>query len=416
MHALAGARRRPHAGRRRPAWPRVLAVASGLGAAVLALPASAAPSASLGGWSAELREDGLFLESPGGRVGLHPQLRFQTRLSYPFDADPRTAEATERPGDTDLTLNRSRFKLGGHVGAPWVKFYTEIELRGRRLLDLRASLERWEALRVMAGQWKPEYNRERRDSSGNQQFVERSIVNREFTIDRQVGAMLSGRLGPQTRLDTSWWAGVFTGAGRGTSPDGGAPLWMTRLQWNPFGRVLPFSQSDVERRAEPAASVALAFAWNRSRYTRFSSDGGGQLDGFSKGRVDDQYEITQAVFETALHWRGFSFQQELHWKTVEDRVEGGIRRLVGGYAQAGWFPGERWSAVPSPLELALRVAALDPDTGHGDDARQELTVAANWFFRGHRNKLTLDGSWLRVDDPDGAADRFRVRLQWDVSF
>jgi hypothetical protein len=42
-------------------------------------------------------------------------------------------------------------------------------------------------------------------------------------------------------------------------------------------------------------------------------------------------------------------------------------------------------------------------------------AAANWFFNGHRNKLTLDGSWLRVDDPVGARSGWRARLQWEIS-
>ena len=36
------------------------------------------------------------------------------------------------------------------------------------------------------------FNRERVDSSGRQQFVERSIINRTFTIDRQVGISFEG--------------------------------------------------------------------------------------------------------------------------------------------------------------------------------------------------------------------------------
>ncbi len=388
-------------------------------ALVLALLAGSAPAEAsrtwdLGSWTAEYGAKGLFFESRDGRFRLHPQLRFQSRLYYPFDDDPTTVADFDDPPGLEYTLNRSRFKIGGHLGASWFQFYHELEFRDARVLDLRASIQRLEWLSVRVGQWKPEYNRERRDSSGTQQFVERSIINREFTIDRQPGAMLFGRLGSGRRFDTSWWAGVFTGAGRQTKNDGGRPMFMARAQWNPFGRVLPFSQSDLARRAKPAGSVALGFVSNRSRFTRFSSSGGGQLTAFAPGAVD-QYRIRQALFETALHLRGFSWQQELHWKRIEDSVTGGVTHLVGGYAQAGYFFHELWDRVPEPLELALRVAAFDPDTSPGDDRHQEVSVAVNWFFNGHRNKLTLDGSWLRVDDPTGARSDLRVRLQWDLS-
>lgn len=374
-----------------------------------------AASWPLGSWSAEYDKRGLFLESADGRFALHPQLRFQTRYSNPFDADPRSVEAVENPPGGDLRLQRSRIKLGGHAFAPWLKFYTEMEFRDTRLLDLRLSLEKFRTVNLRIGQWKPEYNRERRDSSGTLQFAERSIVNRPFTLDRQPGAMLYGRLFPGTRHDLSWWTGLFTGSGRSTRPDGGRPLWLARLQWNLFGRVLEFSQSDVTWRAEPAASLAIAYAQNRSRYTRFSSAGGGELDGFSEGE-DDQYALRQAMVEAALQWQGLSFQAELHGKRVRDRLNGGTTKLWGSYLQAGLFPGRFFPKVPAPLELAVRAAAVDPDTSEGNDMQHELTAAANWFFNGHRNKLTFDVSWIQVDEPGDSASDVRFRFQWDVSF
>jgi phosphate-selective porin OprO/OprP len=377
--------------------------------------ASAAKSWQLGSWTAEYGADGLFLRSGGGRIELHPQLRFQTRASYPFSSDPLSTADFDDPPGADVTLKRSRAKLGATLGAEWIRFYTEYEFRGNRLLTLRASLEKYEAIRLRVGQWKPPYNRERRDSSGSQQFAERSIVNYYFTIDRQRGGMVYGRLWPGSGHDTSWWAGAYEGGGRGQRGDGGQPMVMGRLQWNVFGRVLPFSQSDIERRGEPAASLAIAGVTNTGRYTRFSSSGGGELPGFAPGG-DNQYRVKQGVAEAALHYRGFSFQAEAHYKHIDDRLTDDVTRLYGGYAEAGFFPEELWPVFPSPLELAARVAVVDPDTSQSDDNHNEVSIAANWFFNGHRNKLTLDGSWLRVDDPYGAESDVRVRLQWDVSF
>jgi hypothetical protein len=45
----------------------------------------------------------------------------------------------------------------------------------------------------------------------------------------------------------------------------------------------------------------------------------------------------------------------------------------------------------------------------------EWTLGANWYFNGHRNKLTLDYSWLDFEDPDGQASEQRLRLQWELS-
>ncbi len=367
------------------------------------------------GWQAKYESKGLEITSPGGGWIFEPEIRLQFRYSDPFD-EPLNAQDAEDQTESDFDLNRSRFKMDAQLGSESLTLYTETELDGPVLLDLRVSYERSDALGFRVGQWKPEYNRERRDSSGTQSFVDRSIVNREFTIDRQQGAMLFGRArGAASAADFSWWTGVLGGSGRGSWNDGGELMYMARLQWNPFGRVLEFSQSDLNRRPEPAGSVAVAALRNRSRYTRFSSDGGGELAGFEPGEVD-QYEIEQWVVETALQWRGFAWQQEWHRKDIDDRVAGGQTRLEGFYAQASYFPSAAWPSWPQPLELGFRYALVDPDTDESNDRRDEYTVAANWFFKGHRNKLTVDYARLDFDEPGGEETTWRTRVQWDVSF
>ena len=83
----------------------------------------------------------------------------------------------------------------------------------------------------------------------------------------------------------------------------------------------------------------------------------------------------------------------------------------------GWFPHSAMQTIPKPLELALRYAEVDPDTDLTGDERDEITLAFNWFFQGHRNKITLDLS--RITDlaaEAGRQEEKRLRLQWDVSF
>ena len=69
------------------------------------------------------------------------------------------------------------------------------------------------------------------------------------------------------------------------------------------------------------------------------------------------------------------------------------------------------------IELALRVALVDPDDDLLEQETREFTLGANWFFHGHRNKLTVDVSRLEVDFPAASEETAtRVRMQWDVSF
>jgi phosphate-selective porin OprO and OprP len=360
-------------------------------------------------------DEGLEIETTDDRFRAYFSLRGQFRVTYPFGADPTSPEDFSRADEATFSINRARFKWAGHAYRPWLQYYTEYDMRGSRLLDLRLTLARWPDFQVRVGQWKAEYNRERRDSSSELQLVDRSIVNRSFTLDRQPGVMLMGHLWRGTRADSRYFAGVFSGAGLGQFENEGRPLEMVRWQWNFLGRDLAFSQSDVGRREKPAASLAVGRVWNRSRYTRFSSDGGGSLSGFPSD-LPERYDVRQALVEAAYQHRGFSFQSEYHWKTIDDRQTSETTRLEGAYAQAGYFLHEVWPAVPSPLEVAYRVAFVDSDTARPDDIQSEQTVGANWFIRRHRNKLTMDVSRLGLDAPSGDLSDWRVRLQWDISF
>jgi hypothetical protein len=193
-------------------------------------------------------------------------------------------------------------------------------------------------------------------------------------------------------------------------------MWLGRYQWNFIGEPLPFSQSDFEFRSTPSGSLTVAAARFEGPYTRFSSEGGGQLDGFADG-VGDRYAVDQWMQEFAWQYDGWSVQQEYHVKRIEDQVDGGTTRLKGYYAQAGkawrWSLGE-WTR---PVEVALRLARVDQNTSLPDDTQREATLAFNLYFAGHDNKLTFDVSRLSLGQSDSSnLDDSRWRLQWDVSF
>lgn len=369
------------------------------------------------GTSVTYGPSGLVIQSGDGNYRAQIRFRIQFRVTHPFDEDPVAGEDFALADATSLAIRRARFKIGGHAIRPWIDYFVEYDFPSSRLLDFRVTLTRLPWLHFRIGQWKVEFNRERRDSSGEQQFVDRSIVNAPFTVDRQQGLELTGRVLKGTVLDSTYFAGVFTGTGANErANDDSRPMWMARYQWNPFGRELPFSQSDVQGRAQPAASLAVAGVWNRSPFTRFSSAGGGALPGFELGGPG-RYSVHQWMEEAALHWRGFSFQHEFHWKTVDDNETGVETRLRGTYVQAGAFVFRPEPEQPKGLEVAARYAVVDPSSTVDDDRQEEVTAAANWFFRGHSNKVSVDVSRLALEQA-GLPDRVfhRARAQWDVQF
>lgn len=369
---------------------------------------------------AHAAEDPLGLEytSPGKRLFINPWLRGQFRFSDPFDSDPRTHEEFENEPGAELEVRRARLKVQGYVFSPNVGFYYEHELSGDHpLLDLRLDLDLRHDLQMRIGQHKVLYNRERVDSSGKQQFVERSISTYAFTLDRQIGVSLTKGFMAGTAFDNTIMLGLNKGDGRGDLDDHGSkPMLLARWQWLFLSEILPFSQSDLRFRQKPAASLAFAAAQVRGPYTRYSSSGGGQLDGFESGG-DERYTLQQFLQEFAWKFDGLSVQQEFHIKKIEDHETGARSTLQGGYAQVGKLWAVRWRDKSYALEAAMRIARVDWDTVTPDRIQDELTFATNLFLNGHNNKITADISRIRLKNEATGTDKdVRFRLQWDLSF
>ena len=341
--------------------------------------------------------------------------RGQFRAAYPAYNFP-TSEDDFSDDDMNIGISRARIKFGGYVGNPAYNFYLEQDVRGGNLLDFRAQIEKYSFLKFRVGQWKARYSRERIISSGKQTGLERSLINRVFTIDRQQGVGLYGNLDGGGAANFNYWAEVLTGSGRGGAiGDDDNLMYMLRLQWNPNGKELGFSGSDLKFHEKFVSSVSVAAVTNTSPYTRFSTSGGGQLYGYEAG-VDGQYKVDQLMFGTAFKYRGLSWQQELHYKNIDDNVNLEETLLMGNYFQVGYFFHYLFEKFPKPLEVYARQAFYDPNTDISGDSNLEYTFGVNWFFKGHKNKLTLDYSYLdfnQFDIEDNTEHMFRI--QWDVS-
>ena len=346
---------------------------------------------------------------------LYMDFRGQFRAAYPALNYP-TNEDDLSDDDINIGISRARIKFGGYIGDPAFNFYLEQDIRGGNLLDFRAQIEKLPYLKFRVGQWKARYSRERVISSGKQTGLERSLINRIFTIDRQQGVSLYGNLDGGGAANFNYWLEVLTGSGRGgVVGDDDNLMYMGRLQWNPNGKELGFSGSDLKFHEKFLASVALAAVTNTSPYTRFSTGGGGQLYGYEPG-VDGQYTVNQALFETAFKYRGLSFDQELHYKNIDDNVNLNETTLIGNYFQVGYFFHYLFPKFPKPMEVFARHSFVDPDTDISGNNNYEFSFGLNWFFKGHKNKLTIDYSYLDYNQFNLEEDtEHMVRLQWDVS-
>ncbi|QDO95727.1 porin [Formosa sediminum] len=364
----------------------------------------------------EYTDEGFEFKTSDEKFLLHIESRLQFRFATPNDQNPITFDEAFADKASVFKINRARLKVGGHAFQPWLKYYWEYELSQSNLLDFRIMVEKWDFFKIKIGQWKTYYNRERVISSGKQEMVERSILTRPFTLDRQQGVEFFGRVSAHKYADFTYNLSVLTGAGRGaTENDDDHLLYVGRLQYNLFGRELGFTGSDLDYHKDFTGLIAVAAAINRSPYTRFSQSGGGQLYGFEDG-VNGQYRVKQGLLEAAFMYRGLSWQNEFHIKDIYDHVNLKTTTLKGAYFQAGYFFNNIWSKFPKPLEIATRYAHFVPDDAMSFAYEDEYVLAANWFFKGHRNKLTAEITYFDFEQyEDQLSDEWRFRIQWDIS-
>lgn len=361
--------------------------------------------------------NGFIFTTSDGRFELHFASRLQFRFSTHNDLNPLNYDDFDLSSAQLFKINRARLKIGGHVYQPWIKYYFEYELSQSNLLDFRLMFDKLQWFKVKFGQWKTEFTRERFISSGEQQMVDRSLINRVFTLDRQQGLTVYGHLKEKKLADFDYWVAVLTGMGMGaTENDDNKLMYFGRLQWNFLGRELLFEGGDLELTKKPTGIFAVAAVTNTSPYTRFSQSGGGSLEGYEDG-VAGQYTVNQVQFESAFNYMGFSWASEFHRKEINDNVNFTKTMLGGYYMQMGYFPHQILLFWPEPLEIAARFSQYRPDVKADGNNQNEFALAFNWFFVGHKNKLTAEITRFVFNNqilPQRNQTRFRI--QYDISF
>src|SRR3990170_1231786 len=155
--------------------------------------------------------DGFTIRTKDGNFSLNMRLRAQFQFSVNDTTDELTA--------TDFRIRRLRFYWIGNAFRPWFEYYIQVSadnsFSGSNTnsdLQLRdayfnAAYKKEAVPRV--GQFKVPFNREELNSSSELQLVERSIVNEQFSLGRDIGPALYGLLGNYV----TYGVGIFDGNG-----------------------------------------------------------------------------------------------------------------------------------------------------------------------------------------------------------
>lgn len=325
--------------------------------------------------------------------------RFQTRYSGFYDLDSEEY-------NSQMQIRRARLKLDGFVYSPKLSYKIQLSLASSNLvLDAVAKYEFAEDWEIWFGQTKLPGNREMLNSSQKLQFVDRSLVNSSFTLDRDIGMHLLN--------STNIGEGVFnthlaisTGEGRDDgSQNSGGYDYSGRFEYLPLGNFTNkggFFGADLEREESPKLMIATAFDFN---------DGATQSRG-QKGSLvlDNNGELVQNDLKTLfldvfLKYDGFNFASEYATRSGDDSITG-FGTGNGFVAQAGYL-------YDNNFETALRFTTINPDDVSSLSERNEYTLGLSKYVVGHNLKVQAD---LSYTDFMNASNEILYRFQVEVAF
>ena len=348
---------------------------------------------------------GYLLSSADGRYSLHIRARMQVR----YDMDHPNFEG--QPITNVFQIRRARLAFDGTVFSKHVRYHVQLgfsprdmlndlptdfdlntNIRRNPLRDARLEFDRLRDFTIWVGQFKVPFSRQRMISSSNLGMVDRSIVNAEFNLDRDLGIeAFSKDLGGIGKL--AYYVGVFMGEGRNTfqSRDVGL-LYVARFEVNPLGKFEDYVEGDLDRMKKPGLSIGAAYAFQDRAHAARGVLGDGPLDG---GTTNFHHVTADLVFK----WSGLSLLTGFHMRKGFGRVNGGLldaddmpipttaaRSGIGYFAQLGWL-------VPKiPLEFVGRYGLTRKIYGSQSSQpnSDEAGGGINWYFVGHGLKLQLD--------------------------
>lgn len=307
----------------------------------------------------------------------------------------------------EMQIRRARLNFSGFTFSPRVKYQIELalsnaDIRGRIeeetsntanvVLDAFVSYELIKNLSLWFGQTKLPGNRERVISSQKLQFVDRSLLNDSYNIDRDLGG--------QVHHQFTWGKVVFReivavsmGEGRNiTTTNRGGYDYTGRVEVLPLGKFIDdgdYSGSDIEREKTPKLAIGVSYDFNHQ-----ASREGGQLGSFFSEQRDLKTLFADAMFK----YRGLSCMTEYARKKaggspiVEIDETGRVTKSFFTGTGFNWQAGYLFK---NNFELAARYTQINPENLTGRDKNKQYTLAVSKYLMGHTVKIQSDVSLLK---------------------
>ena len=346
--------------------------------------------------------------------------RFQNRFSSfsPFESD----FDTENIG-TEFAIQRARLDINGYIYDPTITYKFELGFsqfdmgateaqhgaQAQIIMDAYVNWNFYENFEVQFGQARLPGNRARVMSSQNLQLVDRSLVNDNYNLDRDLSLQLLHKIKLGNIVIKEAFA-ASQGDGRNiVSQNDGGYQYTARLDILPFGEFTndgDMYMSDLEREESPKLAIGGVYDFNDNAVRERGNHGD-----FMATERDLQTIMADLLFK----YNGFSFYSEFASRTAPIPVfydrdtgewAGAFNTGWGISAQAGYLLNSNW-------EAAGRFTYLEPEAVTQRPIQREYMLGFSKYISGHNLKVQGDGAYNVMD---GGDDFVTFRLQVEVGF
>lgn len=354
--------------------------------------------------------------------------RFQTLYIGEWDIDDK---GNFRDGSSNFLIRRARLKFDGFAYSPKLAYKLELGLSNRDMSGANQytsnspryifdALLKWNFYKnfvLWMGQTKLPGNRERVVSSGDLQFVDRSILNSAFNIDRDMGVQLRHHFKIGGTFLVREIVAFSQGEGRNiTSGNLGGYQYTYRVEFLPFGgfsKKGDYTGGDLVREDKVKLSIAGTYDMNDNAVKTKSNMGNYMVNDIGLYETD----IHTLFIDAMLKYKGFSLMAEYAERDADNpeainddgtltgdiiNVGKGINLQMGYLFKSNWEVSGRITQIDYIKEIT------------GNDVTSQYTLGLSKYFSGHKLKVQSDISYATSNN--FTTGGLMSRLQIDLHF
>ncbi|MDR5591469.1 porin [Christiangramia sp. SM2212] len=358
-------------------------------------------------------------------VKFAPRIQFRSATNWSHDGD-NYSDPTQ-----SFLIRRARLKFDGWAVTPKLKFKIELGLSNndisgantfnrntpRYILDAVLKWNFYENFELWAGQTKLPGNVERVVSSANLQFIDRSILNSRFNIDRDIGLQLHHKIVLGNDLVIKEKIALSQGEGRNVTVGNIGGLQYTgRLELLPFGEFNnkgDYVESDLEREKSPKLMLGAVYDFNDDAVKTRSNLGDYMI--LEDGNIF-QTDITTLFLDAVFKYNGWSMLAEYANREADEPLV--IREGISNspdyeVAVGNAFNIQAGYLLNNNYEIAARYSLNDFDDITNYLDQEEYTLGVSKYIVGHKLKIQADVTYSELDN---LKDRIEFRAGFDFHF